>query len=194
MRALRCDAFASGCHKWLYGPRGTGVLWAGERVRELARPTIPSFDDGVSYGAWLAGSAPSGTPTAPDSRPVGSTRSSTAGRSPRPSLPRVDRARASRGEDPNTRLAPPGRAWRTSAACALRTPSARALSAGLVCFDVEGRQADEVVARLAAARHRRERHALRPPARPARPRDRQHRRRRRRRDPVGGRSLTSHET
>ena len=60
--ALRCDAFASGCHKWLYGPRGTGVLWAGPRARALARPTIPSFEDGESYGAWLAGRAPSGIP------------------------------------------------------------------------------------------------------------------------------------
>ena len=62
VRSLRCDAFASGCHKWLYGPRGTGVLWAGPRVRELMRPAIPSFDDGESYGAWLAGRAPSGDP------------------------------------------------------------------------------------------------------------------------------------
>ena len=45
VRALGCDAFAAGCHKWLYGPRGTGVLWAGARARELMRPTIPSFDD-----------------------------------------------------------------------------------------------------------------------------------------------------
>ena len=63
-RELRCDAFASGCHKWLYGPRGTGVLWANGRVRELMRPTIPSFDDGESYGAWMAGTAPTGSPTA----------------------------------------------------------------------------------------------------------------------------------
>ena len=41
MRSLRCDAFASGCHKWLYGPRGTGVLWAGPRVRELAATGHP---------------------------------------------------------------------------------------------------------------------------------------------------------
>ena len=59
-RELRCDAFVSGCHKWLYGPRGTGVLWANGRVRELMRPTIPSFDDGASYGAWLPGTSPAG--------------------------------------------------------------------------------------------------------------------------------------
>jgi hypothetical protein len=62
VRELGCDAFVSGCHKWLYGPRGTGVLWANVRVRELLRPTIPSFDDPASYGAWLAGAAPTGRP------------------------------------------------------------------------------------------------------------------------------------
>ena len=62
LRALRCDAFSSGCHKWLYGPRGTGILWATARMRELMRPTIPSFDDAESYGAWLAGAAPGGIP------------------------------------------------------------------------------------------------------------------------------------
>ena len=45
--ALRLPS-SSGCHKWLFGPRGTGVLWAGPRIRGLLRPAIPSFDDGVS--------------------------------------------------------------------------------------------------------------------------------------------------
>jgi selenocysteine lyase/cysteine desulfurase len=70
VRDLGCDAFVSGCHKWLYGPRGTGLLWANERVRELMRPTIPSFD-GSSYGAWVAGGAPSGTPDGPTLTPGG---------------------------------------------------------------------------------------------------------------------------
>ena len=70
VRDLGCDAFVSGCHKWLYGPRGTGVLWANERVRELMRPTIPSFD-GSSYGAWVAGGVPSGIPDGPTLTPGG---------------------------------------------------------------------------------------------------------------------------
>jgi selenocysteine lyase/cysteine desulfurase len=67
---LGCDAFVSGCHKWLYGPRGTGVLWANERVREVMRPTIPSFD-GSSYGAWVAGGVPAGIPDGPTLTPGG---------------------------------------------------------------------------------------------------------------------------
>jgi isopenicillin-N epimerase len=29
--ALRCDFFVSGCHKWVFGPRGTGI-WCGTEV------------------------------------------------------------------------------------------------------------------------------------------------------------------
>jgi selenocysteine lyase/cysteine desulfurase len=38
---LGCDFLATGTHKWLFGPRGTGILWAGdwEPLTEL----IPSF-------------------------------------------------------------------------------------------------------------------------------------------------------
>ena len=61
-RSLRCDAFASGCHKWLYGPRGTGILWAGPRVPRARASDHSLLDDGESYGAWLAGRAPSGVP------------------------------------------------------------------------------------------------------------------------------------
>src|SRR5215472_12669382 len=30
--ALGCDAFAAGTHKWLFGPRGTGFIWAKPAV------------------------------------------------------------------------------------------------------------------------------------------------------------------
>jgi selenocysteine lyase/cysteine desulfurase len=150
--SLRCDAFASGCHKWLYGPRGTGVLWAGPRVRELARPTIPAFGDGESYGAWLAGRAPSGVPDGPRLTPggfhsfehrwalteafafhegIGRARIETRIRT------LVARLRAGLSEVPGVTV---------------RTPAARSLSAGLVCFDVAGRDPADVVARLAARR------------------------------------------
>ena len=151
VRSLRCDAFASGCHKWLYGPRGTGVLWAGPRVRELMRPAIPSFDDGESYGAWLAGRAPSGDPDGARLTPGGSTPSSTAGRSRRPSVPRGDRACAVETRI-RTLVARLQAGLSDVRGVTSRTPAARSLSAGLVCFDVEGREPADVVARLAARR------------------------------------------
>ena len=43
---LGCDFFIAGCHKWLFGPRGTGLVWAKADVWPLVRPTIPTFDRG----------------------------------------------------------------------------------------------------------------------------------------------------
>jgi selenocysteine lyase/cysteine desulfurase len=51
---LGCDVFVSGCHKWLYGPRGTGVVWARRSAWTRFAPVIPTFD-GASYEAWRTG-------------------------------------------------------------------------------------------------------------------------------------------
>jgi selenocysteine lyase/cysteine desulfurase len=67
---LGCDYFVSGCHKWLFGPRGTGVVWASERGWSRVRPRIPTFD-GRSYGAWIEGRAPTQTPPGPAMTPGG---------------------------------------------------------------------------------------------------------------------------
>jgi selenocysteine lyase/cysteine desulfurase len=152
VRSLRCDAFASGCHKWLYGPRGTGVFWAGSRVRQLARPTIPSFDDGESYGAWLTGRTPDGSPDGARLTPGGfhSFEHRWALTEAFEFHEAIGRARI------ETRIRTLGNRLRAGLGdvrtVRLRTPAARSLSAGLVCFDVEGRDAAEVVARLAERR------------------------------------------
>jgi selenocysteine lyase/cysteine desulfurase len=149
VRDLDCDAFASGCHKWLYGPRGTGVLWANERVRQLMRPTIPSFD-GSSYGAWVAGGVPGGVPDGPTLTPGGF-----QSFEHRWALPEAFAFHQEIGrERVEGRIR--GLASRLKAALVevkgvrLRTPQSPGLSAGLVCFEVAGRDPDEVVSRLAS--------------------------------------------
>jgi selenocysteine lyase/cysteine desulfurase len=151
VRDLGCDAFVSGCHKWLYGPRGTGVLWANERVRALVRPTIPSFD-GSSYGAWVAGGARTGTPDGPTLTPGGF-----QSYEHRWALPEAFALHEGIGrERVEARIR--GLASRLKAQLAeirgvrLRTPQSPGLSAGLVCFEVAGRDPSEVVARLASRR------------------------------------------
>lgn len=40
---LGCDFLTTGTHKWLFGPRGTGLLWG--RSWDAVAPIIPSFSD-----------------------------------------------------------------------------------------------------------------------------------------------------
>jgi selenocysteine lyase/cysteine desulfurase len=46
---LGCDFLSTGTHKWLFGPRGTGLLWG--RAWEAVDPVIPSFSGEQSPGA-----------------------------------------------------------------------------------------------------------------------------------------------
>ena len=41
---LGADFFIAGTHKWLTGPRGTGVVWGKPEAWALVQPTIPTFD------------------------------------------------------------------------------------------------------------------------------------------------------
>ena len=152
VRELRCDAFASGCHKWLYGPRGTGVLWANGRTRELMRPTIPSFDDGASYGAWLAGTTPSGIPDGARLTPGGF--HSFEHRWALQDAFRFHEAIGRRRID--ARIGQLARRLQAGLSeirgVRLRTPATTMLSAGLVCFEVAGVDPAVVVQRLAARR------------------------------------------
>lgn len=54
---LGCDVLVSGAHKWLFGPRGTGIVWAKPPAWEQITPTIPSFDQ-ESIGSWIRGVEP----------------------------------------------------------------------------------------------------------------------------------------
>jgi isopenicillin-N epimerase len=49
---LGCDFFIAGCHKWLFGPRGTGIIWGSDEAWKKVRPTIPSFLDSRAWNAW----------------------------------------------------------------------------------------------------------------------------------------------
>ena len=67
---LGCDVLVSGGHKWLFGPRGTGVVWATPEAWAETAATIPTFD-GRSYGAWLQEQEPEDLPPGPRMTPGG---------------------------------------------------------------------------------------------------------------------------
>lgn len=47
---LNCDFFVAGCHKWLFGPRGTGIVAAGSDAWQQATPTVPTFSTELTPG------------------------------------------------------------------------------------------------------------------------------------------------
>ena len=53
LESLGADVLAAGCHKWLFGPRGTGVVFFRPDAISRFSPTIPSFLAPNAYGAWL---------------------------------------------------------------------------------------------------------------------------------------------
>jgi selenocysteine lyase/cysteine desulfurase len=53
--SLGADFFVASNHKWLFAPRGTGVVWGKVEAWPAIRPTIPNFDSdgGEAFGAWI---------------------------------------------------------------------------------------------------------------------------------------------
>lgn len=54
---LYCDFFIAGCHKSLFGPRGTGFVWGNIQAWQRIEPIIPSFDDKI-FLPWLKNEVP----------------------------------------------------------------------------------------------------------------------------------------
>lgn len=52
MADIGCDFFAAGTHKWIFGPRGTGILYGKKDAWDMVTPVIPSFT-GTPYAVWM---------------------------------------------------------------------------------------------------------------------------------------------
>ncbi|MCA1659632.1 MAG: aminotransferase class V-fold PLP-dependent enzyme, partial [Verrucomicrobiaceae bacterium] len=145
---MGADFFSAGTHKWMFGPRGTGFIWGKAENWKLMRPLIPSFADGP-YGAWMADRSP-GETEAEWVSPGGF--HSFEHRWALPSAfdfhRHIGRAEiAKRIEQLNT-MAKDGLS--KIAKVKLHTPREPALSAGVICFDIEGMKPAAVVERLLA--------------------------------------------
>jgi selenocysteine lyase/cysteine desulfurase len=51
---LGVDFLISGCHKWLFGPRGTGLIWGSPAGWSAWGQTIPTFTNDNSPGGYKA--------------------------------------------------------------------------------------------------------------------------------------------
>jgi len=54
MNDLNCDFFSAGTHKWMFAPRGTGIIWGNPRSQTAVTPTIPSFSRGAGWGGLMS--------------------------------------------------------------------------------------------------------------------------------------------
>ena len=50
MKELGCDFLTAGTHKWLFGPRGTGILYGKEDAWDVVDPIIPPYS--IVYNQW----------------------------------------------------------------------------------------------------------------------------------------------
>jgi selenocysteine lyase/cysteine desulfurase len=148
--SLGCDFLVSGCHKWLHGPRGTGLVWGSERGWARFTPSVPSFD-GRSLGGWITASRPAVPPGAA-ATPGGyhSFEHRWALAEAFDLHDSIGRARvAGRVRELATRLKA---GLADIGGVTLMTPRDPEMSAGVVCFTVGNVTADEAVGRLAAAK------------------------------------------
>lgn len=51
---MNCDFFVAGTHKWMFGPRGTGIICAhSEQLKDIS-PLIPTFSAGNRFGTVMS--------------------------------------------------------------------------------------------------------------------------------------------
>lgn len=149
LASLGCDFLMAGCHKWLFGPRGTGMIAGTDAAWQALSPTIPSFIDSDAYSRWIR-DEPAMFTTAAMATPGGFKAFEHVWAIPEAFAIHY-MAGKSRVAARTAELASQLKEGLVAMPnIILQTPRSRALSAGIVAFDVAGRSAPDVVATLRA--------------------------------------------
>jgi len=146
-----CDFLIAGTHKWMFGPRGTGLVWGQKRAWPVANPIIPTFNT-HAYDIWMKVRPPADLPKSVYMTPGGFhsfehrwalDEAFTFHRA-------IGKARVTQRIYELNQQMKQGLAKMPH--ITLHTPMSQDLSAGIICFEVSGMTPGQVVERL---RHRR---------------------------------------
>ncbi|HWF61733.1 MAG TPA: aminotransferase class V-fold PLP-dependent enzyme [Nitrospira sp.] len=58
---LGCDFLIAGTHKWMFGPRGTGLVWGHPQTWPVALSIIPTFNS-RAFDQWMENGSPNNLP------------------------------------------------------------------------------------------------------------------------------------
>ncbi|WP_447978851.1 aminotransferase class V-fold PLP-dependent enzyme [Candidatus Nitrospira bockiana] len=144
---LGCDFFVAGTHKWLFGPRGTGLVWGRPEAWPVANPIIPTFNE-TAYRIWMEDLPPQPVPIGAIMTPGGF-----HSFEHRWALSEAFRFHLAIGK---TRVTERIHALNEQLkeglqrlpGVTLRTPRSRTLSAGITCFELAGWKPEDAVEAL----------------------------------------------
>ena len=142
-----CDFLVAGTHKWIFGPRGTGLVWGHPRAWPSTNAIIPTFNT-EAYEMWTKDAPPRPIPQSVYMTPGGFHSFEHRWALDQAFLfhQGIGKARITeRIHSLNDHLKDGLAGMRK---IRLYTPRARELSAGIVCFDIDGMKPPQVVARL----------------------------------------------
>ncbi len=142
-----CDFLIAGTHKWMFGPRGTGLVWGHQRAWPVANAIIPTFNTQV-YDIWMKVSPPKDLP-----RSVYMTPGGFHSFEHRWALDEAFRFHQAIGKARVTqRIYELNQQMKQGLAkmshVTLHTPMSQDLSSGIVCFEVAGLAPRQVIERL----------------------------------------------
>ena len=147
MEDLGCDFFVAGTHKWIFGPRGTGILWGKKELWNMVAPIVPPFRE-LPYGMWMG--------VVPEAELSFSDRCSPGGflaYEHRWSLHeafnfhlKIGKARVEERTHQLSTMLKNG--MKEIKKIKILTPMDPSLSSGINCFEVEGMKAEEVIKKL----------------------------------------------
>ncbi len=144
---LGCDFLIAGTHKWMFGPRGTGLVWGHPQAWPIARATIPTFSS-QAYDLWMENKSSKDLPPSVHMTPGGfhSFEHRWALDEAFTFHQAIGKARVTqRIYELNQQLK---QGLAAMSHVTLHTPISQDLSAGIVCFEVAGMAPRQVVEKL----------------------------------------------